>query len=132
MTRLIPVDDDHDTAGFFAAAKEHRLVVRVCKTCDTTLHMPRDYCYVCRSFNGEWREASPTGSLFTWTIVEHGVHADYVAPYAVVLVQLDAPPGVRLVGNIPGRPELQMGMAMEVWWDEVGEGVTIPNWRPVG
>lgn len=129
-SRLLPVTDDHDTAGFFAAAKERRLVVRMCAACGATLHLPRDYCYHCGSFETRWSDAVGRGTLYSWTTVEHQVHQAYEVPYTVVLVDLDDPPGVRLVGSIAGRPSLEIGMPMRVWWDEFDEGVVIPNWEP--
>lgn len=129
-TKLLPIEHDHDTGPFFAAAREHRLVVKVCDDCATTIHPPREFCFRCRSFNTSWHEASSTGTLFTWTVVEHPVHPGYPAPYTVVLVELDAPTGVRLVGSIDGRAELEIGMPMELWWDDRDEGVVLPNWRP--
>jgi uncharacterized OB-fold protein len=127
---LIPVDDDYDTGGFFAAAKKHQLVVRACASCGATLHLPRAYCYHCGSFDTRWVGASERGTLFSWTTVEHQIHPGYDVPYTIVLVDVDAPPAVRLTGNIKGRPALEIGMPMEVWWDEVGDGVVIPNWKP--
>jgi hypothetical protein len=47
-------------------------------------------------------------------------------------VQLDDVPRVRLVGQIPGVPELKAGMPMEVFFESGDEGVTLPNWKPAG
>ena len=132
MNRLLPVDDDHDTGGFFAAAKEHRLVVRTCMECGKHLHLPRAYCAACRSWNTAWTEVEgDAGSLYAWTVVEHPIHPAYPVPYTVVLVDVDGAPGVRLVGHLPGHPDLEPGQAMRLRFDEAGEGVTLPNWEPV-
>ena len=48
----------------------------------------------------------------------------------MVLVDLDEAPDVRLVGNLPGRPVLEVGIPMEVWWDDVDGQAVLPNWRP--
>ena len=129
--RVLPVVDDRDTGGLFEAAREGRLVVRFCQSCDRPLHLPRAYCYHCGSWDTGWREVGGLGTLYAWTVVEHGVHPAWEVPYTVVLVDVDGAPGVRLVGNLPGRPALRVGQAMEVWFDEMGEGVVIPNWVPV-
>ena len=64
----------------------------------------------------------------------HQVHPAYPVPYTVVLVDLDALPGTRFVGQLPGDPELAAGMPMEVWFDELGDvdgrAVVVPQWRP--
>ena len=130
MTGLLPVDDDRDTAGFFEAAGRGELVVRACAECGAFLHLPRAYCRTCGSWEGRWQPVAGAARLHSWTVVEHQVHPDYPAPYTVVLVELDEAPGVRYVGNLPGRPDLHDGMAMRVRFDDAGDGVTLPNWEP--
>jgi uncharacterized OB-fold protein len=129
---LVPVDDDRDTGGFFAAARRGELVVRVCDGCDTPLHMPRAYCRTCGSWDGRWQPVAGTGTVYSWTVVEHQVHPAYPAPYTVVLVELDDPPGVRLVGRLPGRQALAAGQPMRVWFETVADGVVVPQWKPAG
>ena len=128
--RIVPVTDDRDTGGFFDAAKERRLALKVCQDCDTFLHLPRDYCYHCGSWSTEWREVSGGGTLYAWTVAVQQFHPAYDTPYTVVLVDVDEAPGVRLVGHVPGRPDLSAGQAMELWWDDVADDVVLPNWRP--
>jgi uncharacterized OB-fold protein len=54
-------------------------------------------------------------------------------PYPVVLVELTEDPLLRLVGGIsdcsPDR--LHIGLAVQVWFEDAGEGVWLPQWRPV-
>ena len=127
--RILPVDDDRETGGFFQAAKEHRLVVKGCDGCGAVLHLPRAYCYHCGSWDTSWHDVEGGGTLYAWTVVERPFHPAYETPYTVVLVDLDGAPGVRLAGNLAGRPDLRAGQSMELWWDDVAEGVVLPNWR---
>jgi uncharacterized protein len=133
-TRILPVDDDRDSGGFFQAAQERRLVVKRCRSCATALHLPRAYCYHCGSWDTAWEDTDGAATLYAWTVVVRPFHAAYPVPYTVVLVDLVAAPGVRLAGYLDGRPELRAGQPMELWWDEVDPGggapVTLPNWRP--
>jgi hypothetical protein len=63
--------------------------------------------------------------------VEHQVHRSFPVPYTIVLVELDDAPEARLVGYLPGRPELTAGMAMGVWFEPVDdEGTLLPQWIP--
>lgn len=133
MDRILPVDDDHDTGGFFSAANQRRLVVRTCLDCGANLHLPRAYCSHCRSWNTAWKDVDgERGTLYAWTVVERPTHPAYPVPYTVVLVDVDGAPGMRLVGYLPGRPELRAGQAMKLGFDEAGEGVVLPNWEPAG
>jgi uncharacterized protein len=128
--RLVPCDDDRDTGGFWAAARRGRLAVRVCDGCGTVLHMPRAYCRSCGSWEGHWQEVSGRGRVYSWTTVEHQVHPAYPVPYVVVLVALEDHPEVRLVGHLPGSPELREGQAMRVWFEALDGGVVLPQWEP--
>jgi uncharacterized OB-fold protein len=128
--RIRPVDFDRDTGPFFAAAREGRLVYRHCTDCDRGVHVPTVTCKHCGSTRTEWREASGTASLYSWTRIAATVHPAYPAPYAIVLVALDDAPDVRLVGRIDGTPELTPGQPMEVWFEDIGEGQMLPQWRP--
>jgi uncharacterized protein len=129
--RLLPVGDDRDTGGFFEAARRGELAVRVCSGCGAFLHVPRAYCRTCGSWEGEWRVVAGTGTLHSWTVVDHQVHPGYPVPYTIVLVDLDAAPGVRLVGDLPGSPDLQPGMPMRISFDEPADGVVVPQWKPL-
>lgn len=128
--RLLPVGDDLDTGGFFEAARRGELVIRRCNGCDAVLHMPRAYCHTCGSWEGRWAPVAGTATVYSWTVVEHQVHPAYPVPYTVVLVQLDDVPAARLVGYLPGRPELTPGMPMRVWFETVADGVVLPQWAP--
>ena len=128
--RPVPVTDDRDTGGFFEAAGRHELVVRVCDGCGQALHLPRAYCGSCGSWDGSWRPSAGRGRLASWTTVTHQVHAAFPVPYTIVLVELEDFPGVRLIGRIPGAAELVPDQPMEVWFEQVGDGVTVPQWRP--
>ncbi len=128
--RLLPVDDDLDTGGFFEAARRHELVVRRCNRCDAVLHMPRAYCHTCGSWEGRWQPVAGTATLYSWTVVEHQVHPAFPPPYTVVLVELDDLPA-RFVGSLRGRPALTVGQPMRVWFEVLADGVVLPQWEPV-
>jgi uncharacterized OB-fold protein len=128
--RLLPVDDDIDTGGFFEAARRGQVVIRRCNGCDAVLHMPRAYCHSCGSWEGRWAPVAGTGSLYSWTVVTHQVHPAFDVPYTVVLVALDDAPSARLVGYLPGSPELTAGQPMQVWFEHLDDGVVLPQWAP--
>jgi uncharacterized protein len=126
-----PRVDDPDTKGFFTAAAQGRLVVCTCGRCQRVLHPPRGYCADCQVFDATWSTVSGSATLFTWTVIEHGIGGAFPVPYTVVIVALEELPEVRMVGSIPGRPDLKAGMAMRVHFEDLGDGVTLPQWRPV-
>ena len=80
-TRILPVDDDRDSGGFFQAAQQRRLVVKRCRSCAAPLHLPRAYCYHCGSWDSAWEEVDGAGTLYAWTVVVRPFHAAYPVPY---------------------------------------------------
>lgn len=129
--RLIPVDDDLDTGGFFEAAGRGVLTVRRCNGCDALLHLPRAYCKRCGSWDGRWEPVAGTGVVYSWSVVEHQVHPGYPVPYTILLVQLADEPAARFIGRLDGTPDISAGRPVEVWFENVGEGTTVPQWRLV-
>jgi len=125
----IPVTDDVDTSGFWVAASEGTIAVRVCTDCGAAVHLPRQYCSRCRSWNTGWRTVRPTGTLYSWTTTYRELRPGFVPPFTVVLVALDDFPDVKLMGYLPGEPELTSGQAMVASFETRGE-TTIPQWQP--
>jgi hypothetical protein len=129
--RLLPETGDHDTGGFFAAAAREELAICACAACGHVLHPPRAYCAACGSWDTVWQSVAGRARLFSWTTVEHQVHRAFPVPYTIVLVELEDAPEVRLIGYLPGRPELTAGMPMRVWFEPVGDdGTRLPQWLP--
>ncbi len=128
---ILPVTNDRDTAGFFEACKNKTLVYRVCQSCNAALNPPRAHCGICGSWDTAWREANGRGRLYSWTTVCHQVHPAYRVPYTVVIVELEDAPEVRLVGQLNGSPDLRAGMAMQVWFETLGDGTVLPQWEPI-
>ena len=104
----------------------------MCNGCDAVLHMPKAYCHHCNSWDGRWQDVAGTGTVYSWTVVEHQVHPAFPVPYTVVLVELDDYPQARLIGQLAGKRDLQVGQHLEVWFEELANGVAIPNWRLCG
>lgn len=126
----LPVTDDPDTSGFFAAATRNVLAVCVCADCGHHLHLPTAYCHACGGWNPTWRETSGTGVLHSWTVVEHQVHPAFPTPYTLVLVEVDDAPGVRLIGHLKGRPVLHPQQPMIATFEPLRNGTVLPQWQP--
>ncbi|KAA9156559.1 hypothetical protein FPZ12_027320 [Amycolatopsis acidicola] len=128
---LLPVEDDHDTSGFFAAARRGVLVLKFCVRCAQVLHLPRQACFACGSWESEWRAVEGRGTLYAWTVVKHQVHPAFPVPYTVVVVDVAGQPrGTRLTGRLPGEPELAAGQPMRIRFDRLPDGAVLPNWEP--
>ncbi|MEV7862627.1 OB-fold domain-containing protein [Streptomyces hirsutus] len=128
---LRPITDDPDTSGFFAAAREHRLVVQTCRACAHQQQPPRPRCRSCRGDDLGWEDVPGEGRVHTWTVVEHQINPHFPVPYTSVLVDVEPRPGdptVRFLGHLPGRPHLRVGTPVTVEFIDLGEDVVLPNW----
>ena len=101
-------DDSFFTAG--------TLVLQRCASCGVVQHPPGEVCVSCGAFDFEEHPARAEGTVNTFTVVHHAVHellADAV-PYNIVVVELDDHPGVRIVGNVVGRPKNDLAIGARV------------------
>jgi len=123
------------TEPFWSAAREGRLVIQRCTGCGTFRHLPHVLCAVCQSSASDWVASAGRGTVFTYTIVTHPVHAAVVdsVPYAVVVVELDDCGQVLVPSNVVDCPpdEVAVGMPVEVVFERVTDEITIPRFRRI-
>ena len=128
------VEPNMDDAQFWEHCRERRLSFQACADCDTLRHPPTPICPNCHSTQVKWVQAPDQAEVYTYTVVHHASHPAVQGrlPYVAALVEFPALPGVRLVTNITDiAPEaVQIGMPVELWWDELEDGLSIPRFRP--
>jgi uncharacterized OB-fold protein len=121
-----------ENQGFWEGIERRELVFQKCKGCGAWLHPPRPVCPKCRSFEKEWGRSSGKGTVYSWVTYHESPHPAFKVPYSVILVEMEE--GVRLVSNlIDTKPEeISIGMPVEVVFDDVADGLTLPKFRKVG
>jgi hypothetical protein len=95
--RPAPILTD-DNAGFWDAAREHRLVAQQCASCGRLRHPPRPMCPHCRSLDVELVDLSGHGTVYSFSIIHYPPTPFFDYPVLAVLVDLDE--GIRLVSNL--------------------------------
>ena len=77
-----------------------------CASCQRYRFHPREMCPHCRSMAAEWRPVSGRGLIFSKVVCHPPVLPAFQdrVPYAVVLVELEEDPNLRLVGNVLDVP----------------------------
>ena len=130
--RPLPIPDVRDK-GFWDSCKNHELRVQKCKNCGTLRFIPQPMCAKCYSMDIDWVKISGKGKIYTYTIVEHPIAPAFadIAPYAVILVELDEGEALRIVSNlIDCKPQdIRIGMPVEVVFEDVTEEITLPKFR---
>ena len=118
-------------AEFYAFCKKHELCFQRCSDCGTWRHIPRDMCAKCSSFNWEWQRSSGKAKLFSWTTATQPMMPQFAesVPYSPAVVELEE--GVRMVTWLIGvKPEeLELGMPLQVAFDDVTPEVTLPKFK---
>ncbi|MEO8605638.1 MAG: OB-fold domain-containing protein [bacterium] len=131
-TKPLPFPDP-DTKPYWEWTKRHELRMQHCADCGEVRFPPRPMCPACNSMRDEWVATSGIGTIYSWVVIHPPVLPAFAddAPYAVVLVQLDDDPSLRLVGTVSDVPiaDLAAGIPVEVWFDDVTDEVTLPRWR---
>lgn len=119
---------DPTTRPFWEAAREERLLIQHCETCDRHQLYPRPFCVGCTSIEIEWVPASGSGTVWSTTRVH--LPADPAlglpTPYDLAIVELDE--GPRLLTNLTGR--CAIGDRVEVSWRPRGDQPPVPVFGP--
>jgi uncharacterized OB-fold protein len=134
LAGLAAIAPDANTRPFWEACRRRELRVQRCSQCGRFRHPPLPGCPRCGSPESDWPTLSGRGRVFSFTIAHHAAMPPLAAdvPYNVIVVELDDAPGARLISNLLGAEPamLRIGMAVEIAWDEVGEGLVLPRFRP--
>ncbi|MFQ5477439.1 MAG: Zn-ribbon domain-containing OB-fold protein [Candidatus Binatia bacterium] len=121
------------TKEFYGWCQKGELRFQRCSNCGVWRHVPREICAACGSWAWSWEKSGGRGRVFTWTIAERALHPGFKdhTPYAPVVVEMEE--GPRLLSEVKdcGPPELEIGMEVEVVFDEVTAEVTLPRFRRV-
>ena len=116
---------------FFESAARGELLYQRCPACGHRQFYPRLLCTACAG-TPEWAAASGRGSVHTFTIIRQNGAQPFkdLLPYAVAMVELEE--GVRMMGNVTGIPveQVKIGLRVEAYAVECGDGLAVPFWRP--
>jgi uncharacterized OB-fold protein len=140
---ILPDTEQPDSAAFWAATREKRLVVQRCDACGTLRFPPHPYCSACRSAAMSWKDVSGRGKLWSFSVMHKPVLPAFEdkAPFPVVVVELEENPTLRMTGNVIAKPgaainsvdpaRLKIGAPMQVSFEKVSDDVTLPYWTLV-
>jgi uncharacterized protein len=122
-----------ESARYWSAAREGRLVIQRCEACGSYQLYPRDRCISCRG-PVEWEEASGRGTVYSFTVIRQNYARPFrdQLPYVVALVDLEE--GPRLMTNVVGCDidDVSIGMAVRATFEEVSEEAGIALFAPAG
>ena len=130
-TKPLPRLDDAN-APFWEAAKAHELKLQKCDGCGTLRFPATRYCASCGSAESSWETVSGRGTVSSWCRF-HQVYFEGFGndvPYTVIVVELEE--GPRLFSNLVDGPsdDIENGLPVEVFFDDVTPEVTLVKFKP--
>jgi uncharacterized protein len=120
-----------ETADYWAATAEGRLLLKRCDACGHVIWYPRAICPDYHSTDTSWFEASGRGEVYSFTVNRRGDGPwKEAAPFVLAYVELDE--GPRVMTNIVDCDvdTLRIGQPVEVAFADTGEGNAIVRFRP--
>ena len=122
-----------ESEPFWTALKERQFKLQRCLDCGTLRYPIGPVCYKCFSGSGEWTAVSGRATLVSWIVVEQATGNNAWqedVPYVVAFVKLAE--GPQMTTNIVECDPfgLEVGIPLEIVFDDVTPEVTLPKFRP--
>ncbi len=131
----IPDPDPYVSGPFWDGAREGKLMLPRCTSCNRVHFYPRVICPHCHSTDIEWFEASGEGRLYAFA-VQHRGFGGWADEVPFITAYIDLKEGDRMMtvlrGVDPLKPEeIQIGARCRVEFEQASDDVYIPFWRVV-
>ena len=120
-----------DTSFFWEGAQRGELLIQRCAACGTLRHPPGPGCAACGSLDWDTVRSAGRGTVFSYAVHHYPPIPGFDYPLVIGLVELDE--GTRLVSNLVGvePDDVEIGMLVEVVFEEFGDELTLPVFRAV-
>ena len=135
LGRPVPVADD-ESAPYWSAAAEGRLVLARCSRCGSFAHPPGPVCPQCHHTDPapEFEAVATSGVIRSWTVIRQSFLPGFDVPYVLADVALDGLDDLRLIGRLLDGPEvpLQVGDQVTLAFEHLDGGVAVPAFALAG
>lgn len=127
MDRPLPVIDT-DTAPFWQAARENKLLIQRCRACGEHVFYPRSICPHCHRLELDWVEVSGRGRIYSYTVARRPAGPAFVEAVPYVLVLVDLEEGPRMLSNLQvgDVDSVRIGQRVQAGFEQVNDEVTVP------
>ncbi|MEW6267993.1 MAG: OB-fold domain-containing protein [Thermodesulfobacteriota bacterium] len=140
---VLPGLEDPAARPFWEGTARGELLLQTCADCGKMRMPPRPMCPACRSIRVAWTRASGRGRVWSFVVAHPPLLPAYaeLAPYNVIVVELEEDPTLRLVGNLVESAEgainavdpstIRIGEPVRVVFAQI-EDVALPRWVRAG
>jgi uncharacterized OB-fold protein len=132
VDKPVPVPDEI-SRFYWDAAKEERLSLQRCSSCQRYLFPPSVACPRCLTETLVATPVSGRGRVHAFTVARQAFDPSFEVPYVLALVEIDEDPEVRILANLVQADPAAVtgGAAVEVVFERRGE-TALPQFRLVG
>ena len=121
------------TAPFWQAARENKLMIQKCSSCQRHIFYPRLGCPFCFSDQVTWVESAGKGKVYTFSVAQNNAPSAFMGdlPFVIAIVRLDE--GVQMMTNIVGCDPAQVRceMPVTVVFEKLNDEITLPKFKPL-
>ena len=113
------------TEAYWEGARNGKLLLRHCTSCNKVHHYPRALCPYCFSDKLDWREASGKGKVYTYSVMRRAPE-----PYVIAYVTLDE--GISMMTNIVDcdLDQVRIDQPVKVVFKPSENGQPVPMFTP--
>lgn len=124
---ITPPARNPETAHFWDACNEGRLLLRRCKSCGEAHYYPRPICPLCHSDDTVWEEADGHGQIYSVSVMSRTA-----SPFALAYVTLREK--VTMLTNIVDcdLSTIEIGQQVVVTFKPADDGQMVPMFKPAG
>jgi len=125
--QITPPSINPETAPFWEACNQRRLLLKRCNGCGESHYYPRTICPFCHSADTTWEEVKGEGKVYAFSVM---LRAE--VPFALAYVTL--PENVSLLTNIVDcdPSSVAIGQEVKVVFKAAQNGQLVPMFAPVG
>lgn len=111
--------------AYWEGARNGKLLLRHCTSCNKVHHYPRALCPYCFSDKLDWREASGKGKVYTYSVMRRAPE-----PYVIAYVTLDE--GISMMTNIVDcdLDKVRIDQPVKVVFKPSDNGQPVPMFAP--
>ncbi len=132
QTGPVPHASSEVSVPFWQGCRLEELRYQRCAACGLANFPPTENCRQCLSAELNWTPGGGVGEIYSWTVVQRPVSAEFAPPYAPAIITLDE--GYQMLTNIVGiaPDDLAIGLRVQVQFHNVETDLTLPYFTGSG
>lgn len=120
-----------ENTAFWTGGQRGELTITFCRACSHAIHAPQLVCPKCLSRDVEPRAVPGAGTVYSLTVNHQAWFPGMDVPFAILVVDVDGAPGVRVTAPFRGEAEgVAIGQRVTIGFEQA-EDVWLPHWLPM-